>query len=611
MDLIPIEILREITKHLRFEDKFECTLVCRNWYIAITFYGYLYQKIELFEGHSLKDAVTTFRRPGNEDLTNTVEELEIYFPCDDISLITGFTNLKRLTSEFATYSSFDFMDTERIRNMPDYERSVQKLKFLESITEDNLHFPFIVPILKSPQKPVYLKHISYAFYNYAFTHKETQVSNAYNYDAKLRPMIPLLKNAPNLTFLELKRLYITPYDLEEIHDQYAPNLTTIKLIDVFAGFDTNTVNLLTKKAFSNIQNIKQITLKKLALKMKSFTLEFDENMNGVRSEANAKHTNKNLWFKYVLAKYPNLTDLAINISKIHEAYLLKGVFDKLWISSFNKLSNLTSYDMKFCQLSRQLLTAMDSNNIRLEKLSVYVNEKTIAIQLKGLEKSMQRHTVKELDIYSKGNVTADGKTGYGILLLLPLFTGLKTLRMYKESLNRNEGYEHRLIPHLLRRAPHLEHLVVRCVNISRNTEDSLSMPQHQLKFLELKHFYCDSAKQLQAFSQTMNEYVFTACPQLLKFAADLCPPEERSSKDPFAWDLNFTNNKKLTTVKIMYQIVESIFHIVTPHGCSRRWCKQAFCYDKLRPISEPSKGTWYIRIIIPGSILLNKKKVSL
>lgn len=62
-------------------------------------------------------------------------------------------------------------------------------------------------------------------------------------------MIPLLKNAPKLTFLELKRFYITPYDLEEIHDHYAPNLTTMKLIDAFVEFDTNTVNLLTKKHF--------------------------------------------------------------------------------------------------------------------------------------------------------------------------------------------------------------------------------------------------------------------------------------------------------------------------------------------------------------------------
>lgn len=90
----------------------------------------------------------------------------------------------------------------------------------------------------------------------------------------------------------------------------------------FAYIDTNAVNLLTKKkAFSNIQNTKQITLKKLALKMKSFTFEFDENMNGIRSEANARYTNKNLWFKYILVKYPNLTDLSIKPCKyIHYFY---------------------------------------------------------------------------------------------------------------------------------------------------------------------------------------------------------------------------------------------------------------------------------------------------
>jgi hypothetical protein len=62
----------------------------------------------------------------------------------------------------------------------------------------------------------------------------------------------------------------------------------------------------------------------------------------------------------------------------------------------------------------------------------------------------------------------------------------------------------------------LEHLVVRFVNISCPAEDSLTMPQHQLKILEL-------AKQLQAFSQTMDECVFSACPQLSKSEADLCP----------------------------------------------------------------------------------------
>ncbi|KAG1083013.1 hypothetical protein G6F42_022366 [Rhizopus arrhizus] len=153
MDSISPDILREITKYLRFEDKLECTLVCRNWYIAITFHGLLYHKIELFEGHNLKNAVTTFKRPGNEGLIHAVEELEINFPCDDINLITVFTNLKKLTSGFVTYSGFDFMEMERISDMKAYERSVQKLKRLEYIVEDNLHFPFVVPILKSPHKP--------------------------------------------------------------------------------------------------------------------------------------------------------------------------------------------------------------------------------------------------------------------------------------------------------------------------------------------------------------------------------------------------------------------------------------------------------------------------
>jgi hypothetical protein len=48
--------------------------------------------------------------------------------------------------------------------------------------------------------------------------KNMQVSTAHNYDAKLRSVISLLKNAPNLTFLEPKRLYIASYDLDEIHD---------------------------------------------------------------------------------------------------------------------------------------------------------------------------------------------------------------------------------------------------------------------------------------------------------------------------------------------------------------------------------------------------------
>ncbi|KAF1799281.1 hypothetical protein V8B55DRAFT_1537036 [Mucor lusitanicus] len=614
MDLIPADILREITKYLRFEDKFECTLVCRNWYIAITFHGLLYHKIELFEGHNLKNAVTTFKRPGNEELIQAVQELEVYFPCDDINLITIFSNLRKLTSGFVTYSEFDFMEMEdRICDMAAYERSVQKLKRLEYIVEDNLHYPIVMPILKSPHKPVYLKHISYAFYNYAFSQGEMQVSAAFNYDAKLRPMIPLLKNAPNLTFLELKRLYITPFDLEEIHDQYAPNLTTLKLTDVFAGFDANATQMLAKKAFPHIQHTKQITLKKLALKIKSFTLEFDQHMLGIQTaDTNAKHNSKNLWLKYVAAKYPSLTELSINIAKIHETYLLKGVFDKLWMSSLSRLTHLTRYDMKFCQLSGPLLKAMDKSNIRLEKLSVYIHEKTIGIQIKGLEESAQRHTVKQLEIFTKGNVTQEGKVGSGILLLLPLFTGLKTLKMFKESLNRKEGYEHRMIPHLLHQAPHLEHLMIRFVNISRMAEENLTLPEHSnLKYLELKHFYCDSAKQLRAFSQTMNQYVFGKCPQLIKFAGDLYPPQDRSAKDPFIWELILDRNPHLTTVKIMYQLGDSIFHIVSPQGpVPSRWCKQAFCYDKLRPISEPPKGTWYIRIFIPHSILLNKKRVA-
>ncbi|GAN04249.1 hypothetical protein MAM1_0058d03709 [Mucor ambiguus] len=613
MDLIPADILREVTKYLRFEDKLECTLVCRNWYIAITFHGLLYHKLELFEGHNLKNAVTIFKRPGNEELIQAVEELEIYFPCDDINLIAAFSNLKKLTSGFVTYSEFDFMEVDRICDMTAYERSVQKLNRLEYIVEDNLHYPFVMPILKSPHKPVYLKHISYAFYNYAFTQKEIQAAAVFNYDAKLRPMIPLLKNAPNLTFLELKRLYITPIDLEEIHDQYAPNLTTLKLTDVFAGFDANVIQMLTKKYFPHTQRTKQITIKRLALRIKSFTLEFDQSMNGMQSNMNAKHNSKNLWLKYVATKYPNLTELAINITEIHESYLLKGVFDKLWMSCLSRLTHLTSYDMKFCQLSGPLLKAMDKSNIRLKKLSVYVHEKTIDIQIKGLRETAQRHTVKQLDIYTKGNVTLEGKMGCGILLLLPLFSGLKKLKMFKESLNRREGYEHRIIPHLLSRAPHLEHLLVLFANINRATEQNLIVPKHNnLKYLELKHFYCDSAEQLREFSQTMNQHVFGKCPQLVKFATDLCPPEDRSTRDPFIWELVFNCNPHLTTVKIMYQISQSIFHIVLPHGpVLNRWCKQAFCYDKLRPICEPPKCTWHIRIFIPHSILLNKKKVVL
>ncbi|CEP14253.1 hypothetical protein [Parasitella parasitica] len=143
---------------------------------------------------------------------------------------------------------------------------------------------------------------------------------------------------------------------------------------------------------------------------------------------------------------------------------------------------------------------MDKSKVHLQKLSVYANKKTIATQLRSLKQSVQRHSVKQLDIYSRGNVAADGKTGCGICLLLPSFTGLRSLNMLKESLSRKEGYEYRIMPHLLRRAPLLEHLVVCFVNISRVTEKSLAMPQHPFKFLELSHFYCDSAKQLREFS---------------------------------------------------------------------------------------------------------------
>ncbi|CAO3616682.1 unnamed protein product [Mucor fragilis] len=436
------------------------------------------------------------------------------------------------------------------------------------ISEDTLHYPFVMPILKSPHKPVYLKHISCAFCKYAFSHQEMQAEAAFTYDAKVRPMIPLLKNAPNLTFLELKRLYITPFDLEEIHNQYAPHLTTLKLTEVFVEFDAKATQMLAKKAFPHMQNTMQITLKKLAFKIKSFTLAFDQSMHGVQSDMNAKHNNKNLWLKYVTAKYPNLTELAINITEIHEAYLLKGVFDKLWTPSFGRLTHLTSYDMKLCQLSKQLLTAMDKANIRLERLSVYLHPKTIDIQDKGLEESAQRHTVKQLDIFTKANVTREGKMGSGILLLLPLLTRLKTLKMYKQGgMNRQEGYEHRLIPHLIQRAPHLEHLLVKCVNISRAAEQHLAIPEHSnLKYLELQYFFCDSDEDSREFCQTMNQYVFGKCPQLVKVAADLYPPQDRSSECPWTWELILDLNPHLITFKVLYQIVEFVFHIVSPHN---------------------------------------------
>jgi hypothetical protein len=412
MESIPNEILVIITSHLGPDERLQCALVCKNWYVGLL-YGNLYEHLKFSTSEQCQKAIDYFNTQSN-GIQRKVSELKLVCNYDATKLAHEFPNVVRLDWTDENYS---FKDLTQSTIDHDFDRLVQNWKHIQRITEANWHYPITRALLKSTDTALNLTHIDLSFHNRANSDSDlTHYCSSYH---RVRELVPHLKNAENLRSLRLHKVYLTLQDMEQIH-QGTSRLSVIELRRIKIKLKDNDQQI-------NIQNrywkdIK-VHVKQLCQSVEHLNIELAHNLGDFDGE----HRALSMWLKYIGIKYPKLTHFYMNMDHIADIHAMELYYQKplLLSKAFSKWKHLTVWDVEATPLTRTLMKAMDSGKIRLKQVTIYFSEASSHTQLEAITKSKQKLSIGSLIIKAKRSIR---KHTYEGLHLVKLVQSLSSLR---------------------------------------------------------------------------------------------------------------------------------------------------------------------------------------
>jgi hypothetical protein len=224
--------------------------------------------------------------------------------------------------------------------------------------------PFVDALLFNQQQPFFINLVNLRA---TFKSPLTLTTNI------LIKLIHGLASAPVLKSLHLQYLTISLYLMELIHAN-APlrecrvNLDpSITMLNRYSLRDTTTGDLITAQQLNNL---------------KSLNISFEILPREVHIDLNTKIDVLNKWIIYVGKKYTNLESLKMMYEVNYDEHI---DFDSVQQSiqphishSIGGLNRLKSYQVKKFPVTEELFTIWQQNNVKLNSLSLYVNEGNIS-----------------------------------------------------------------------------------------------------------------------------------------------------------------------------------------------------------------------------------------
>lgn len=616
MESLPNEILVMITSHLGPDERLQCALVCKHWYIGLL-YGNLYEFLKFTSTEQCQEAIDYFNAQSN-NIKRRITELKLICNYDAATLAHEFPNIEKLVWTDEHYSSKDLM---RPTIDADFDKRIQNWKRIREITEANWHYPITRALLKSSETAFNITYIDLSFHNRP---DRCHYFSSYH---QVRALIPHLRNAKNLSFLRLRDVYLTLQDMEEIHEEDTPSLRVIELKSVkikLKNDDQQTT--LQNRYWKDVK----VHVKQYCHRVLHLNIELAHDLGDFDGE----HRPLTMWLRYIGIKYTNLTHFYINMDHIADTHAMELYYQKplLVSKAFSKWKNLAVLDMEIAPLTRSLMKAIDSSKIQLKEVTIYFSDMSSHIQLEAITKSNQRSSIELLNVKAKRSILKHSHEG---LYLVQLVRSLSCLR--KLNLNgpcsrldpqHNGLYEDILLLEILKHVS-TSLLSLTCFGIfianvhmddifqfhqSRISDTEFPTPslpfRSSLEDLNIVQCKIYNEKEADAINNTLSS-TLEGCPSLNHFqfttantdftAASFNSP---SSRRVSSIELDFLNQHWLDQMEIDIS-GENIYEVVDQDG-QQKWYLQHNYGEAFVEIPKPlSQKRKYPSLTLRGSIHLN------
>ncbi|KAI7898964.1 uncharacterized protein BX663DRAFT_522674 [Cokeromyces recurvatus] len=612
MAYVPNEILGEISTYLTFYNKLEASLTCHRWYQAIAGSGKLYEALCFFDAESLKGAIKFFKK--HPQWRDRVLDLDLSFNYDAAKVAQTFPNIKRLRWGIENDMATGYADPDDAPDQdPSYCRAIQGFKQLEAVVEQNGEFyPIVVPLLKCPRTANNLTSITFHFFNDSPTSQQTQMVYALTYKEKVKRILPLLRFAPRLKYLELSKLYLTLHDMEDLHNCYAPRLEELVLKNMLYLFTDMTLIELMRQTFKLEHSGQPIVVKEPARKIKNLYIDFSHNID--RYDVSKGDDKPLLWLDYVAKKYTYAQSIAFGVAAIDEGLIQQNIFQGPLISPPFPWQALTALDLAICDLTKEVLTAMDAAQIHLRTVTVYFRKQTAQSQTASLLASRQRESIRELFIKARGHIEPDTEEGKAMYALAEGLLKLTYFDVTQEFTFSGLQIEHAMIPELLERAPQLEGMFIEKISVvipnhHHHHPSPEGQREYKLKEIGFGNVYCRTKGQGELFSKTWNERILPACPKLEKldiYVGRIGGPFDQMQTE-MVLDFKLKTNHRIREIEMNFY--DETYFCIQLHGETQWWLQDCPGAPFERVKQRPA-GKRYISLDLNHSFFLNDRLFS-
>ncbi|KAL9547049.1 hypothetical protein MBANPS3_006358 [Mucor bainieri] len=368
--------------------KLECCLVCKSWNNIIS-NSCLYQQVIIqrewnaipiiyfFEKHKSKGRQTDYLHISGTAIPSFVIKM----------LPDCFPNITTL--ELSVTVDFQKEGTGRSErvDIEKFQESIQKWTHLRVLREQNYVYPTIATALL--QKPTKLVKINLDMYDVDMGRPKGK--NIKLLAEKKLLFLSALKNAPDLTSLQISNIPINLADLEMIHEA-TPKLNYLALLDFVLRIDDNSFKL--KPDFKSVSNIQ---IKEHCNSLETFYM----NLEGAFSFNSAKDDILNFqWLDYVSRKYTNLKKFAFMSNSPNVLPSRADAYDPYMLSILAACPELTDVRLLSWPLSKAVEKMVDQRTITGDQghKEMLVGRETIRDKMVDFSKSPLAKLVTSLCI---------------------------------------------------------------------------------------------------------------------------------------------------------------------------------------------------------------------
>lgn len=594
MDRLPSELLLYILSHVNFKDKLQCNLVSHEWHTRLK-QTILYQALLFKNPYHLRQAIEFFT---NAPCRETVHRLDMSL-CElpvasfmDLSLV--FPRLKYLH-----IADFDpkFKAPRRPLEMEaailsSLERSVQRWKYLEGITERSGSYPIIMSFLKAPDQ-VYLTSI-----NITYNKRHGSIGK---YQHNLRSLIKLTKNAPYLEQFCARFTFVSLLDFEELHRNCA-RLHTISITTHVCDSTADLDKWFDSEADFNHfvpyhrANMESISVETAAPSLQHLKIKLAKSFMSVRETEMTLMTINN-WLDYIGLKYPNLA--SFDMHKISNG--LEGMqapekqFEQHMSSALSRMANLKVFNSNLVPLTTNVVQSIPNAAGKLDQCTLH-SFKHYTIQ-KQLERMQSLNNIDQLAVL---NIISNKNSKQRALLkfsLLAAFSNLTQLTFTSQVNNCKKQ-----VSGILSNTPHLETLALSGVcPVALNSP--LCTASNKLKVLQIRRFNFFEPSDWLELNLALKNDILPHCPLLRRFDFSTVRAEYRSDVS-FLLALDFRNNHHLQKVNI--NLLASMAYRIDGQKTDIALCPFAVYPFYPKGFSEYTACTL---IDLPHSVLFNKDMI--